>query len=925
MARIGSSSRYLHYRRRKRDGKGKGMPRWRMALMALGAVMVIAVAILAGVGYGVYRSYASDLMPPDEALAALPGGARIYDKNGTLLYEYLNDDYGRREEVDLSEISPYLIDATIAVEDASYWDNPGVNFRGLAAAAIDNLSPFGGAPGFLQGRGGSSITQQLVKNVYFLPDERNDRTIERKLKETVIALELTNKYSKEQILEWYLNLIPFGNLYSGIEAASQGYFGKPAKDLTIGEASLLAGIPVNPSLYDPINNPENARDRQLHVLDRMHEENLIDDDEFEEAAAQPIEVNPTRFPITAPHFVFRVVEPQLDRLFGKDAKHKDGLEVYTTLDLKWQRQAEQILEEQISAYEATGNASGHNGAFVAIEPSTAQILVYVGSRDYFNTDIDGQNDMAGAKNSPGSAFKPFTYLTAFIELGWGPGTWILDSPYTYRDASGSTFTPENPDKRTRGPITIRDALGNSLNIPAVKTIVYAGVPEVIAQAKQMGFTSLDDAGLGPALTVGGGDVRLIDMVYGFTVFPNLGVLKGVETELDLPAGNRSLDPVSILRVEDRSGTALYPLVDDEAVDSLPVQEERVAPAQETYLVTDILVDPEAECIIFGCGRLSIPGGRELAVKTGTSRPYTNTRQTGDTWTMAYTPQIVAGTWFGNADNSPIGSATSTTLSWPIMQEFMTAYHQDLPAERFTRPEDLERAEVCLLSGLKPTPDCPLTTPDDLFAKRSLPEEDDDWWTKVTIDSRTGLLASDLTPDQFMQDRFFLDLPDDLSAFERDQAKQWASRMNAVIDSPPIEETEAEDIPVALTSPADGARIEQRVVIIIGRASSSAFQSYRLEVNANQQPGGWRRINASTTAVTNGTLGVWDARNAAPGQYTIRLTLIDGDLGQIVIQIRIRLVVASQPTPTPVPLPAPTATPVDDGNSGPGGGQGQGPP
>jgi membrane peptidoglycan carboxypeptidase len=299
--------------------------------------------------------------------------------------------------------------------------------------------------------------------------------------------------------------------------------------------------------------------------------------------------------------------------------------------------------------------------------------------------------------------------------------------------------------------------------------------------------------------------------------------------------------------------------------------------------------------------------------------------------MGYTPQIVAGTWFGNADNSPIGSATSTTLSWPIMQEFMTVYHQDLSAERFTRPADLARAEVCLLSGLKPTPDCPLTTPDDLFAERALPEEDDDWWTKVSIDSRSGLLASDLTPPEFAVARFFLDLPDDLSAFERDQAQQWASQMGAVIGSPPTEVTRAEDIPVTINSPADGAQIEQRVIFISGRASSTAFKSYLLEFGAGQQPNGWRRINASATAVTNGTLGVWDARNVAPGEYTIRLTLIDDHLGEIVIQIRIRLVAAKAtptslpPPPLPAPAPTPTATPVGEENNGPGNGPGHGPP
>lgn len=938
MARNPGYQRYQQYRRRRRGGNGKRMPRWLLALIVLGALAGVTFAVLSGVGFAAYQSCISGMRPPEEEIAKLPqGGARIYDSEGGLLFQYLDPEDLRREPVRYEEISADLINATVATEDASFWDNPGVNIRGLARAGWENLSPLSDTPGFLSGTGGSSITQQFVKNVYIDREDREDRTYKRKSKEVCYSIELARKYEKEEIMGWYLSVISYGSIYVGVEAASTGYFGKPASELTLGEAALLAGIPASPSRYDPIENPEAARNRQVHVLVRMRQEGYIDDEEFWTAAGQQIEIQPARFDVVAPHFVFNVVEPQLDRLFGEGAKNRDGLVVHTTLDMRWQLEAERILEENISANEGTYTA--HNGAFVAIDPGSAEILVYVGSRDYFNEDIDGQNDMAGALNSPGSAFKPFTYLTTFMELGWGPGTWILDTPYTYQDESGS-FTPCNPGGcgSFQGPLSVRDALGNSLNVPAVKAMLYAGVPKVVAQAKRMGLTSLDNQFLGPALTTGGGDVRLVDMVYGFSVFPNLGIQKGIETSLDLPVGNRALDPVSILRVEDRQGNVLYPLVDGQPAEKLPLQEERVAPAAETYMVTDILVDPNAECIIFGCGRLSIPDGRQLAVKTGTSAPYENSRQTGDTWTIAFTPQIVAGSWYGNADNSPIGFATSTTVSWPIIQEFMELFHRDLEAKQFTRPEGLVEAEVCLLSGYKPTPDCPLTTKEDLLAKSAAPwleatpeneqptpdgeKEEDPWWRRVVIDTRTNLLASDLTPPQHRADRFFLILPDGLSEFAIGQAREWARRSGATIGQAPTRETSEQDIPVAITSPANGADV-QGLVEIIGRARSAAFQRYRLEFNSSGQPGGWRLIKQSNSPVNDGRLAVWNATGLPAGPYTLRLTVVDRNRGDIVTSIRVQVIAAPPPaTPVPVPLPTPAPTPTPSGQGPP---NGQGPP
>ncbi|MGB2695470.1 MAG: transglycosylase domain-containing protein [Dehalococcoidia bacterium] len=942
--------RFLLYRQRQRKSNGNGkMPRWLIVLGVLAGLFVVGLSVAAVGGIAAYQNCVSDLEPPDQAIEKLPrGGARIYDRNGELLFEYLNPEYGRRDPVPQDELSWWLSAATIATEDASFRDNPGINIKGLGRAAWENFSPFGNTPGFLEGTGGSSITQQLVKNVYFPPEERAKRSVQRKWKEVCYSIELTRDNDKEQILTWYLNLISYGNIYTGAEAASQGYFNKSARDLSLGEAALLAGIPASPTRYDPINNFDAARSRQLHVLERMQAEHYITAEMRWLAAAEPLKIHQQRFPIKAPHFVYYVVQPELDRLFGEEAKYRDGLEVHTTLNLKWQREAERILEEHISANESSYD--GHNGAFVHIDPKTAQIIAYVGSRDFFNKDISGENDMAGALNSPGSSFKPFTYLTLLKERGWGPGSYLLDTPYTYVDAAGSSFTPCNPSGcgSFQGPITVRDALGNSLNVPAVKSILYAGVQNTIAQAKLMGLTSLDRQFLGPALTTGGGDVRLADMVYGFTVFPNLGVLKGVETSLDLPPGNRALDPVSIVRVEDRNGDLLYPLVDGKPTEEPPLREEQVAPPQETYMVTDILVDPNAECIIFGCGRLSIPDNRPLAVKTGTSAPYETRGLTGDTWSIGYTPQIVAGTWYGNADNRPIGyQPSSTTVSWPVLQEYLDLYLRDKPVEQFTKPDGLVETEVCVLSNYPPTKDCPLETPTDFVKEDNLPDGylqqldgtappddqgqggqqfqgDDPLWDIAEVDTRSGLLASNLTPPPFRKRTLYLHLPDGTSAYEIGQAQEWVQRLGAALGGAPKDATTQNDIPpqfrnvqLAITIPANGARVTQGILAITGRATFNNNGFYRLEVKNSQLPGSNQVVAQSNQPVTDGMLGQWDASLAPPGRYVIRLIIIDRIAGESSTQVTIDLIPAPLPQPTPGP-PGPGPPGVGPGGGGPPG-------
>jgi membrane peptidoglycan carboxypeptidase len=657
---------------------------------------------------------------------------------------------------------------------------------------------------------------------------------------------------------------------------------------------MLAAIPADPVSNDPINSPDEALRQRNITLRSMHEEHYIDDAQLWEAVSQPLGASPHPFRIEAPHFIFNVVQPQLEGLFGEEAVKTEGLVVYTSLDLEAQDKAQSILEEQIQTYES--GAAGHNGAAVGIDPKTGEILVYIGSRDYFNDDILGQNDMAQALNSPGSSIKPFTYITAFMNLNWGPGTLILDAPIPSKYWDGKN-PPRNPVAHS-GPISARQALGNSLNIPAVKTILYAGVPEVIQQAKKMGITSLDGRDLGPSMTVGGVDVKLLDMVYGYTAFPNLGVLHGIQTTEDRPPGNRTVDPISILRVEDRKGNILYPVIDDQPSERVQPLEERVAPAQDAFLINDILSDPSAHCITYGCGGLTI-AGRPVGMKTGTSEPYEQIGLVGETWTYGYTPQLAFGTWFGNADNTPMNAGTNSyQVSAQTTKQFMTAYHEGLPVETFTRPEGLVRAVACIPSGLRATESCPIKTSEDWFAKPL--DGEDTWWTVTKIDRRTGKPATSSTPEQYIVERRGLKVPDSATEFARDDARAWEF-LSGLGGQPPGDTPNATDEPAAITSPGDGDPV-RGPINIRGTANTEHFLSYELEYQSNINPGSWTLIGAGDTPVVDGVLGGWDTSVLVPGLYIIRLTVHDAEGADAYAQISTLVLIDEDIGGEPTPLP-----------------------
>jgi len=634
----------------------------------------------------VYWSYTRGLEPPNEAIAATgAGSSTAYDRSGnTELFQFTDPLQGVRNPVSLDRMSAFLVAATVATEDPSFFGNPGVNFRGLARAAFENLTPFG--PGFFSGSGGSSITQQLARNVYVDPAERSDRNLSRKLKETAIALELKRRYSDRQILEWYLNQVYYGHSAYGAEAAARVYFGKSAEDLTLAEAALLAGLPQAPGEYSPavVENRDRAKARQLQVLDLMRDHAgeikeivSVKPEEFDAAKAQPLNYVGTQFDVKAPHFVF-FVEDQVAKMCAaglfkppKDIScdsvvGRGGLKITTTLDLNLQALGERVVEEELAKSEE--KSGGHNGSLVAIHPETGQILTYVGSRNYFRDDISGQVDIASSQQSHGSAMKVFTYLTAF-QKGWTTSTYVQDEPLTLVSGDPSTQV-NNWNSKYLGKITVRKALSESVNTAAARTVIEVGVDDMRATAHQLGITDLREDNCGPAVTLGSCEVKLVDMTYAFSALANNGMMRGRPTSEGVPDGFRQLDPVSVLKIEDAS-QVLYEY-------TKPEERKAVEPAY-AYMLTDILSKDGAKW-----SNLTID--RPAGVKTGTSEKFR------DGVVVGYSRDLAAGVWVGNADGTPMSPDTfSSSNTGPIWKRFMLEAHAMLkvPARQFDRPPDVK--------------------------------------------------------------------------------------------------------------------------------------------------------------------------------------------------------------------------------------------
>ena len=613
-------------------------------------VVSLGLFLLVFLGYTNFTFQAATNLPSPKRLLTpdQPLTTEFYDRNGKLLYRLYE---GRnRSLVKLEDLPPYLIQATIAIEDKNFFYHPGFDPLAMIRALHSNLAGSG-----IQGA--STITQQLVKNSLLT----QERTYLRKLKEIFLAFWVERTYSKKDILQMYFNEIAYGGPAWGIEAAAQSYFGKSARDLTLGEATYLAGLPASPTEYSPLGtHPEKGKERQKEVLRRMVEDKYLTEGAANEVLNTQLEIKSQQAPIHAPHFVM-YVKDLLSQKYGPRVVSQGGLKITTTLDLGLQEKAEEILSDEVSKLSPL---NVQNGAAMITDAKTGQILSMVGSKNYFEPQF-GNYNVALSLRQPGSSIKPITYATGFKQ-GYSPGNTILDSPVSFRDAWGNSYAPSNYDLKFRGPVSIRTALGSSYNIPAVKMLATVGMDKMMQTAKDLGITTFDDPSrFGLSLTLGGGEVRMIDMMGVYGSFAEAGV--------------RHI-PTPILKVTDSNGNLL-----DEYRDS----GQRALQPEVAYLITSILSDNSARTPAFGpSSQLFIPGF-DIAVKTGTSD------NKKDNWTFGFTPNFVVGVWVGNPDGTPMNQALTSgvTGAAPIWNRIMKEILPTREASRFQRPSGITEAMI----------------------------------------------------------------------------------------------------------------------------------------------------------------------------------------------------------------------------------------
>lgn len=616
-------------------------------------VLGAALLILAGVTI----LWATTLrIPALESISErrLDQATKIYDRTGEILLYDMSRDV-RRAMVPLEAISPYAINATIAIEDKAFYSHNGFQLSSFLRAVIVNLTTFS----FSQG--GSTITQQVVKNSILT----KDKTPTRKLKELILALKLEKVLSKEEILSIYLNEIPYGGTMYGIEEASRTFFGKQALDLNLVESAYLAALPRAPTYYSPYGNNRDALElRKNLVLKEMFDVGFITEEEYNSATREEIEFRPrsNSSSIRAPHFVFFVIDA-LTKKYGEGALQNNGFKVITTLDYSIQEEAE-ALAKKYGAINKT-NFDGENNAIVALDPKTGEILAMVGSRDYFDQEIDGNFNAALGHRQPGSTFKPFVYATLFNK-GYTDRTVLFDAqtqfaPACARDyfvSDERCYSPGNFDDVFRGPMTVREALAQSINVPAVKALYLAGLRDSINLATNLGIQSLTDlSNYGLSLVLGGGAVSLLDITSAYAVFANDGV-------------RNAYSP--ILWIEDSEGNIL---------DKYTPYPQRVLPENTARTISSILSDNQARTPAYGPNSSLYIPYRQVAVKTGTSNDYK------DAWIIGYTPNLVIGAWVGNNDNTPMEKKVAGLVVSPLWRELMDKVLPKTPNENFLPPQE----------------------------------------------------------------------------------------------------------------------------------------------------------------------------------------------------------------------------------------------
>ena len=673
---------------RQKNYKHKKKRKWRvLKKLALFFLFCLVAAAVAGAGLFLY--IIKDLPDPSKINdRKVSESTKIYDRTGTvLLYEIHGEE--KRTIVKSDQISQHLKDATIVAEDFSFYEHGGIDYKSIIRAILVDL---------YHGRlsqGGSTITQQLIKNSFL----SSEKTFTRKIKEAVLAVKIEKQYGKEEILELYLNQIPYGSNAYGAESAAQTFFNKKASELTVNEAALLAALPKAPSYYSPYGqNKEELIARKNAVLERMQKVGFINKEELEKAKNEQLAFAKQKGNIKAPHFVM-YVKDYLEKRYGADVAENGGLRVVTTLDYDLQKTAEEVVEKYGEINEKKYKA--RNSALTAVDPKTGQLLAMVGSRDYFDIENSGNFNVATSKNrQPGSSFKPFAYAL-FFQKGYSPDMVLFDVKTEFSANPEESYSPDNYDDKFRGPISVKSALAQSLNIPAVKVLYLAGINDTIALAKAMGITTLEEKNrFGLSLVLGGGEVRPVDMAYAYSVFANDGMKN---------------DESFILEVRNNK---------NEILEKWKSRQKEVLPKNIARTISAILSDNSLRAPVFGERSPLFFENHQVAAKTGTTQKYR------DAWVAGYTPTIAASVWVGNNDGTPMEKGgAGVAAAGPIFHEFMEKFLSTHGSENFPPPEPILSANPALNGG---------------YAGEIM----------VKTDKDSGKLATNKTPPQKIEEKTF---------------------------------------------------------------------------------------------------------------------------------------------------------------------------
>lgn len=841
----------------------------------VGFVGMIAAILFIGL---LFIWYAKDLPRPDKIIRREGFSTKIYDRNEKLLYDVFVDQ--KRTPVELEQIPLTLRQATIAIEDKNFYEHSGFDPMGMVRAVYNIVI-------HRRLQGGSTLTQQLVKNVLLT----QKRVLSRKIKEFILAVQIENRYSKDEILQMYLNEAPYGGTAWGVEAASEGYFGKSVKDLSLVESAVLAGLPQSPTRYSPFGeNPDAYIGRTTVVLKRMREDGYISVEEEETALAQleEIDFSGQSIDLKAPHFVM-YVKQKLEERYGQRMVEQGGLKVYTTLDLELQEKAQSIVAEEIEKVEYLNIT---NGASLVIDPQTGEILAMVGSKDYFDPDYDGKVNVTLSLRQPGSAIKPITYVTAF-KKGYTASTLLMDTPTVFPIGGGQPdYEPVNYDGKYHGPLQLRYSLGNSINITAVKLLAKIGIEPMLATAYEMGLTTLEPNAenlrrLGLSVTLGGGDVRLLELSSAYSAFAN---------------GGLKVEPISILKVTDQDGKVLE--------ENKPRAGKRVLSEGEAFLINSILADNNARLMTFSSNSLLNITNRKVAVKTGT----TNDKK--DNWTIGWTPQILTAVWVGNNDSSEMKQvASGVSGAAPIWRRIIVEALSEKPAIEFPVPDEIISADVDLISGYRAHDGYPSRM--EYFIKGTEPTGPDPVHTKVKLCRGQEKLATsvDIARGDYIEKEYYVFKEDD--PFSKDDQNRWQAGIDLWLESqgdplyhPPKEYcSTAEDIEVRIISPGNESNLDSNEIEIKAEAVSSLeIEKMELYINGNRKETfSGKMFNKIYTL--------------AEGAYTIKIEAESkgGKKGSKEVKIGVKVpwdwspsptpTVTPTPQPTQIPSPTPTKTPA----------------